>query len=250
MSLQRIGARSFGNAAGSWQAAAPTPGTFVAGETLPGDFNDDGHTDIADLDLLAKALQQGSSDALYDLNFDGQVNDADRDRMVREILASDYGDANLDGLFNSSDLVQVFQLGEYEDGVEGNSTWASGDFNLDGEFDTGDLVLAFQAGAYEVAALPASLDATWSLTLATSHGGSDGFDRRSGGQAHDPAKSTVGPQSSPVYRASPRRVAHTSTGSLSLFTAARDEYFAHLASTGECGRLAPRDGSSGELPRG
>jgi hypothetical protein len=58
------------------------------------------------------------------------------------------GDANRDGTFNSSDLVQVFQAGEYEDGTIGNSTWEEGDWNGDGDFDTGDLVLAFQTGRY------------------------------------------------------------------------------------------------------
>ena len=62
------------------------------------------------------------------------------------------GDANRDGLFNSSDLVQVFQRGEYEDQIEGNSTWEDGDWNGDGDFTTADLVLAFQSGGYQAAA--------------------------------------------------------------------------------------------------
>ena len=60
------------------------------------------------------------------------------------------GDANLDGVFDSSDLVQMFQAGEYENDVAGDSVWADGDFNGDGEFDSSDLVLAFQAGTYVV----------------------------------------------------------------------------------------------------
>ena len=66
------------------------------------------------------------------------------------------GDANLDGSFDSTDLVVVFQAGEYEDEVTGNSTWEEGDWNGDSEFDSGDLVRAFQAGHYELAA--ASID--------------------------------------------------------------------------------------------
>jgi hypothetical protein len=61
------------------------------------------------------------------------------------------GDANIDGLFNSTDLVQVFQQGEYDDTVVGNSTWSDGDWNSDHEFDSGDLVAAFQTGKYEQA---------------------------------------------------------------------------------------------------
>ena len=33
-----------------------------------------------------------------------------------------FGDVNLDGEFSSTDLVQVFQTGEYEDGIAGSST--------------------------------------------------------------------------------------------------------------------------------
>ncbi|MCA9147664.1 MAG: tandem-95 repeat protein [Planctomycetales bacterium] len=58
------------------------------------------------------------------------------------------GDANGDGLFNSSDLVMLFQIGEYEDGIARNSTFADGDWNGDEEFNTADLVAAFQAGTY------------------------------------------------------------------------------------------------------
>ncbi len=62
------------------------------------------------------------------------------------------GDANGDGQFDSTDLTQVFQIGQYEDGQVENSDWLSGDWNGDLDFDTADLVLAFQTGTYESAA--------------------------------------------------------------------------------------------------
>ena len=46
--------------------------------------------------------------------------------------AGRFGDANLDGAFDSGDLVQIFATGEYEDDQSGNSTWADGDWNCDG----------------------------------------------------------------------------------------------------------------------
>ncbi len=58
------------------------------------------------------------------------------------------GDANADGVFDSSDLVQVFRAGEYEDDVVGNSTFEEGDWDGDGDFTTGDLVVAFRLGMY------------------------------------------------------------------------------------------------------
>lgn len=59
------------------------------------------------------------------------------------------GDANRDGSFDSSDLIQVFQAGEYEDTISNNSDWSEGDWNGDGDFDSEDLVSAFASGCYE-----------------------------------------------------------------------------------------------------
>jgi hypothetical protein len=64
------------------------------------------------------------------------------------------GDANIDGVFNSGDLVHVFQVGEYEDAIPANSTWSDGDWTNDNEFDSSDLVAAFQKGNYVEAASP------------------------------------------------------------------------------------------------
>jgi hypothetical protein len=67
------------------------------------------------------------------------------------------GDANLDGRFNSQDLISIFQAGEYLDEISDNSTWEEGDWTCDGDFDTGDLVAAFQAGNCELPAAMAAL---------------------------------------------------------------------------------------------
>jgi hypothetical protein len=56
------------------------------------------------------------------------------------------GDANRDRIFNSTDLVNIFQLGVYEQDVA--SDWSSGDFNLDQRANSSDLVDAFQYNAY------------------------------------------------------------------------------------------------------
>ncbi|MCA9216659.1 MAG: lamin tail domain-containing protein, partial [Planctomycetales bacterium] len=58
------------------------------------------------------------------------------------------GDVNADGIFDSADLLIVFQAGEYEDGVTGNSTFEEGDWNGDGDFNTSDIVFAFMQGNY------------------------------------------------------------------------------------------------------
>ena len=64
------------------------------------------------------------------------------------------GDASRDGVFNSADLVLVFQAGKYEDGIPKNARWEEGDWNGDEDFTTADLVLAFQAGTYGAGATP------------------------------------------------------------------------------------------------
>ena len=76
--------------------------------------------------------------------------------MIVDILGTNYGDADLDGQFNTTDLIKIFIAGEYEDGVAGNSTWAEGDWNADGEFSTTDLVVSFQGGAYAGASAAAT----------------------------------------------------------------------------------------------
>ncbi|MCA9212132.1 MAG: hypothetical protein KDB27_03630 [Planctomycetales bacterium] len=122
---------------------------FYISPLVAGDFNYDLQVDSDDLLILAAAIQSGENDLRRDLTADQIVDSEDRDAWVHELASTYYGDTNLDGEFNSSDLVAVFNAAEYEDAVDGNSTWQSGDWNLDGDFTTNDLVLAFQDGGYE-----------------------------------------------------------------------------------------------------
>ncbi|MCA9216911.1 MAG: hypothetical protein KDB27_27770 [Planctomycetales bacterium] len=116
---------------------------------LAGDLNRDGTLDAADIDLLSAEIRRGSTDLLYDLNVDGVVDFDDHGFWVRTLKYTFVGDANLDGLFGTEDMVEVFKFGQFEDGVSGNSTWQTGDWNGDGDFDTGDFVAAFKAGGFE-----------------------------------------------------------------------------------------------------
>ena len=118
------------------------------GENARGDFDANSVIDANDINLLFAQLRSDNPDLGFDLTNDGVVGTPDRDRMVEQILGTSYGDSNLDGVFNSQDLVQVFQAGEYRDGIQGNSTWDSGDWNGDGEFDSADIILAFQRSTY------------------------------------------------------------------------------------------------------
>jgi hypothetical protein len=132
----------------AWQAAVPTPGSATVDSDLPGDLNRDQRLDAQDLDLLWAQLRLSDRDLAFDLNGDRTVDQLDWNRLVVDLLQAQYGDANLDGRFDSRDFVRVFQSGEYEDAIRGNSTWEEGDWNGDGDFTSADLVLALQSGVY------------------------------------------------------------------------------------------------------
>jgi glucose/arabinose dehydrogenase len=124
-------------------------------ESLFGDLNTNGLLDSGDLDQLTTAIRAGQTDPRFDMNQDGQVALTDRSFWVTNIKRTWIGDANLDGVFDTGDLVQVFQTGHYEDGIPGNSTWSQGDWDGDGDVSTSDLVAAFQDGGYEQGPRPA-----------------------------------------------------------------------------------------------
>jgi hypothetical protein len=114
-----------------------------------GDFDGSGMLDVGDVQLLIGAIHDGSHDEALDTNGDSLVNTADLEVWVHDWFGSYFGDANLDGQFNTVDLVEVLAAGEYEDEVLYNSRWATGDWNADGEFTSSDLVSALADGGYE-----------------------------------------------------------------------------------------------------
>lgn len=86
-----------------------------------------------------------------DLNGDGQMEIISASSGDARLLWYErrlVGDVNRDDLFDSADLVAIFQAGEYEDAARDNSTFDDGDWNGDGEFDSADLLLAFQLGHF------------------------------------------------------------------------------------------------------
>lgn len=114
-----------------------------------GDYDGNSELDIADIERLSAEIRSTERDLVFDLSFDGNVDLDDLYLWVRDVKQTYIGDTNLDGEFNSSDLINVFQAGQYEDSIEGNSTWSTGDWNADGDFSTTDLIVAFQDGGYE-----------------------------------------------------------------------------------------------------
>ena len=115
---------------------------FVAAPSLGCDVNADGVCDAADIDAMSQQV------------LDGTATQADRAALI-EGAAPDgfntyFGDANLDGEFNSSDFISILITGEYEDGIPANSGWADGDWNGDKEFSSTDFINALTGGGYEI----------------------------------------------------------------------------------------------------
>jgi hypothetical protein len=119
----------------------------IGGPTIPGDYNANGTLDTGDLDLQAVQIAAQPGDPAYDLNNDGVVDFQDRETWVHELKNTWIGDANLNGDFDSSDLVDVLASGTYEADVP--SIWSMGDFDGDGITNSSDLVAALADGGYE-----------------------------------------------------------------------------------------------------
>ena len=132
-----------------------------------GDFDSDGVFSASDIDSLNAAIRQGWTDSMYDVDSDGNVSRTDRTFWVTKMARTFFGDSDLNGVFDTTDLVIVFQHGEYEDDVPLNSTWVTGDWDGDGDFQSSDLVLVFQSGGFErglrgrALAVPEPAGVTW-----------------------------------------------------------------------------------------
>ena len=123
------------------------PRLFIPWGENRGDYNGNGSLDAGDLDMQAQAIAGGLHPKEYDLNGDDLVNFADREVWVNDLKNTWIGDANLNGEFNSGDMVQVFARGKYEKPVAAG--WEDGDWNGDTVFGSSDMVAAFVAGGYE-----------------------------------------------------------------------------------------------------
>ena len=126
-----------------------------------GDFDANDVLDVADVDMLSDWINNSSElfwlpYAMFDLLSDGVVNEKDLRVWVQDLRGTWFGDANLDGEFNSTDLIAVLTAGEYEDSIKRNSGWATGDWNADGDFNTSDLLVAWTDGGYEQGPRPAT----------------------------------------------------------------------------------------------
>lgn len=116
--------------------------------SIAGDFNNDQLLDPSDIDLLFAATPGAvtASNVKFDVTGDSQViktpnvANSDADFWVRTLMATEYGDFNLDSLVNFDDLLVLAQ--NY--GTTAGATWANGNANGDGAINFDDLLVIAQ----------------------------------------------------------------------------------------------------------
>jgi len=109
-----------------------------------GDVNGDTLTNAADIDFLY--LNRNSSSWLFDMNADGSpANQTDIDVLVRTVLQTQYGDANLDGRVDAADL-DILATNFDQPGT----SWAAADFTGSTTTNLGDFFLLAQNWGFGV----------------------------------------------------------------------------------------------------
>jgi len=113
------------------------------GSNAPGDMDGDGDVDADDIDLLfADFGDAGRAGPQSDLDGDGDAESSDMDILIHNLVettvgvGTEYGDANLDGTVEATDLTRL--AGNFASWGVG---WGGGDFNGSGLVNITDLVI-------------------------------------------------------------------------------------------------------------
>ena len=114
------------------------------------DTNGDGLISPSDALLIINFLNENTGIVTNPSPVDPATQDTELVDSLFGQIRGTIGDSNLDGRFDSADLVAIFQAGKFEDEQDKNASWSEGDWDGDRDFTTRDLVLAFQFGRYNV----------------------------------------------------------------------------------------------------
>ena len=141
-------------------AADGTPGSHA----LEGDLTADGERNADDIDALTVQIRAAARSSAFDLNDDQLVDTIDLEMLVRRILGTEFGDANLDGVVDVGDDGESLLTG-----LGSRGSWATGDFDGDGFVTASqDGALLLEALASDSSSLVAhrldALFATWQST--------------------------------------------------------------------------------------
>ena len=99
---------------------SPTAAGLTMAMSTTGDLDANDTLDAADVDVLANRIGGRKfqpwwlRDVAFDMNGDSSIDLEDHRVWVKDIKHTWFGDADLDGEFNSDDFVQAFQAGKYE----------------------------------------------------------------------------------------------------------------------------------------
>lgn len=100
-----------------------------------GDFDGNRVINSSDVSLLSVEVATGSQNPTFDLNEDGEIDLLDMDVLVKDILGTSHGDADLDGDVDYDDFsVLAANFGAFGD-------WSSGDFDGDGHVTFTDFTI-------------------------------------------------------------------------------------------------------------
>ena len=106
--------------------------------TNPNDLDGDNDVDGDDIDAICLAIQEGSTNAIFDIDGNGIIESPDFS-LYLDIIGTKLGDANLDGVVDVSDF-NIWNLNKFtsNDPALPGKGWATGDFNCDGVTDVSD----------------------------------------------------------------------------------------------------------------
>ena len=124
---------------------------------LLADVDGDGAANTGDIDALRVAF--GSGESVYDLNADGLADVGDVDYMIREVFNTEYGDFNLDGIVNATDLSAL------RSSFGSTGAYADGDLNGDGLVSATDLAILRHYFGFIGSDAPAAPEPTGLLLL-------------------------------------------------------------------------------------
>lgn len=119
---------------------------------IDGDYDASGALDVGDIDLMADQLRSPDVDRarVFDVNGDGDTNQADHTELITQLIGGVLGDANLDGGVAFDDFLSL------SSNFGGAGGWGEGDFDASGKIDFADfLILSTNfEGSTEASAVP------------------------------------------------------------------------------------------------